>query len=72
MIISIDSLSYDELVALNHQQVESLKYLDSMHTHEEIACEAVGTIEVKGFHHTIQTYRVMLSDVTASFCLKIG
>jgi class 3 adenylate cyclase len=29
---------------------------------EEIPCEEVGTIEVKGFHYPIQTYRVLLSD----------
>jgi class 3 adenylate cyclase len=28
----------------------------------EISCEEVGTIEVKGFHYPIQTYRVILSD----------
>jgi class 3 adenylate cyclase len=29
---------------------------------DEIACEEVGTIEVKGFHYPIQSYRVLLSD----------
>ena len=29
---------------------------------DEIPCEEVGTIEVKGFHYPIQTYRVLLSD----------
>jgi class 3 adenylate cyclase len=29
---------------------------------DEISCEEVGTIEVKGFHYPIQTYRVLLSD----------
>jgi class 3 adenylate cyclase len=29
---------------------------------DEILCEEVGTIEVKGFHFPIQTYRVLLSD----------
>jgi len=29
---------------------------------EEIPCVEVGTIEVKGFHHPIQTYRVFISD----------
>jgi hypothetical protein len=36
MKISIDSLSYDELVELNHKIVERLKFLDSIHTHEEM------------------------------------
>ena len=34
MKINIDSLSYDELVQLNHKIVERLKFLDSMHTHK--------------------------------------
>ena len=29
---------------------------------EEIPCAEVGTIDVKGFHYPIQTYRVLLSD----------
>jgi len=29
---------------------------------DEIPCEEVGTIEVKGFHYPIQTYRVLLND----------
>jgi adenylate cyclase len=29
---------------------------------EEIPCEEVGTIEVKGFHYPIQTYRVLQND----------
>jgi adenylate cyclase len=29
---------------------------------DEIACEEVGTIEVKGFHYPIQTYRVLQHD----------
>ena len=29
---------------------------------DEIPCEEVGTIEVKGFHYPIQTYRVLLGD----------
>jgi class 3 adenylate cyclase len=29
---------------------------------EEIPCEEVGTIEVKGFHYPIQTYRVLQSE----------
>ena len=36
MKIDIDSLSYDELVELNHKIVERLKFLDSMHTHKEM------------------------------------
>ncbi|MBW1888045.1 MAG: hypothetical protein JRI52_06810 [Deltaproteobacteria bacterium] len=36
MKIDIDSLSYDELVELNHKIVERLKFLDSMLTHEEM------------------------------------
>ena len=30
---------------------------------DEIPCEEVGTIEVKGFHYPIQTYRVLQHDV---------
>jgi len=30
---------------------------------EEISCEEVGTIEVKGFHYPIQTYRVLQQSV---------
>jgi class 3 adenylate cyclase len=30
---------------------------------DEIPCEEVGTIEVKGFHYPIQTYRVLQRDV---------
>ena len=36
MDIDIDSMSYDELVALNHKIVERLKFLDSIHTHKEM------------------------------------
>ena len=36
MKISIDSLSFDELVELNHKIVERLKFLDSIHTHKEM------------------------------------
>jgi len=36
MVIDIDSLSYDELVDLNHKIVERLKFLDSMHIHNEM------------------------------------
>ncbi|NIP53013.1 MAG: HAMP domain-containing protein [Phycisphaerae bacterium] len=33
---------------------------------DEIPCEEVGTIEVKGFHYPIQTYRVLQHDVEIS------
>ena len=36
MKFDIDSLSYDELVELNHKIVARLKFLDSMHTHKEM------------------------------------
>jgi hypothetical protein len=36
MAIDIDSMSYDELVQLNHKIVERLRFLDSMQTHEEM------------------------------------
>jgi hypothetical protein len=36
MEIDIDSMSYDELVELNHKIVERLKFLDSMYTHKEM------------------------------------
>ena len=36
MKIDIDSLSYDELVALNHKIVERLKFLDQMYAHKEM------------------------------------
>ena len=36
MKIHIDSLSYDELVELNHKIVERLKFLDQMHAHKEM------------------------------------
>ncbi|MCP4669447.1 MAG: hypothetical protein GY849_24200 [Deltaproteobacteria bacterium] len=36
MKIDIDSMSYDELVALNRKIVERLKFLDSMHMHKEM------------------------------------
>ena len=36
MEIDIDTMSYDELVKLNHKIVERLKFLDSMHTHKEM------------------------------------
>ena len=36
MDIDIDSMRYDELVALNHKIVERLKFLDSIHTHKDM------------------------------------
>ncbi len=36
MKIDIESLSYDELVALNHKIVERLKFLDAMHKGKSI------------------------------------
>ena len=30
---------------------------------DEIPCEEVGTIEVKGFHYPIKTFRVLQGDV---------
>lgn len=36
MKIDIDTLTYDELVQLNHKIVERLRFLDSMHTHKEM------------------------------------
>ena len=42
MKIDIESLSYDELVALNHKIVARLKFLDSMRTHKEMMQFAPG------------------------------
>lgn len=42
MKIDIESLTYDELVALNHKIVERLKFLDAMHTHREMMQFAPG------------------------------
>ena len=36
MKFDIDSMSYDDLVKLNHKIVERLKFLDSMQTHQEM------------------------------------
>jgi len=36
MPINIDDLSEEELVALNHKIVERLKFLESMHSHNEM------------------------------------
>jgi len=38
---------------------------------DEISCEDVGTIGVKGFHHPIQTYRVLLTEEKVSFMDKV-
>ena len=38
---------------------------------DEIPCEEVGTIEVKGFHYPIQTYRVLLSEEKVTSVDKI-
>lgn len=42
MKIDIDSLSYEDLVALNHRIVERLKFLDAVNTHEEMMQFAPG------------------------------
>ena len=36
MLINIDDLSEEELIALNHKIVERLKFLESMHSHNEM------------------------------------
>lgn len=36
MSINIDHLTEEELVELNHRIVERLKFLESMHTHQEM------------------------------------
>ena len=36
MKIDIDSMTFDELIELNHKIVARLKFLDSMHTHKEM------------------------------------
>ena len=36
MAIDIDDLTYEELIKLNHKIVERLKFLDSMHAHNEM------------------------------------
>lgn len=36
MKIDLTSLTYDELMELNHKIVERLKFLDTMHAHEEM------------------------------------
>ncbi len=42
MNIQIDSLSYDELIELNQKIVERLKFLNSMHTHNEMMQFSIG------------------------------
>ncbi len=36
MKIDIDSMTYEELIDLNNKIVERLKFLDSVHTHQEM------------------------------------
>lgn len=36
MNIDIDSLTYDELIELNQKIIARLKFLDTMHAHEEM------------------------------------
>jgi len=36
MPINIDDLTYEQLLKLNHKIVERLKFMDSMHTHNEM------------------------------------
>jgi len=43
MTIDIDSLTPDELVALNHRVVERLKFLDSMKAHQMMMKFNIGT-----------------------------
>ena len=38
---------------------------------EEVTCEEVGTINVKGFHYPIQTYRVLMNDMKAASMNKV-
>ena len=38
---------------------------------EEIPCQDVGTFEVKGFHHPIQTYRVIQDKVKVNDSTEI-
>jgi hypothetical protein len=37
MSINLESLSYEELLELNHKIIERLKFLDSMNTQQEMA-----------------------------------
>jgi len=36
MAIDIDDFTYEELIKLNHKIIERLKFLDSMHAHNEM------------------------------------
>jgi len=36
MAIDIDDLTYEQLINLNHKIVERLKFMDSMHAHNEM------------------------------------
>ena len=36
MPINIDDLTYEQLLKLNHKVVERLKFMDNMHTHNEM------------------------------------
>jgi len=36
MTIDIDDLTYEQLINLNHKIVERLKFMDSMHAHNEM------------------------------------
>lgn len=42
MKIDIDELTYDELVKLNHNVVERLRLLDSLHRHREMMKFTIG------------------------------
>ena len=41
--VDLDELSYDELIALNHEIVERLKLLDSAHALKEMSSLGLGT-----------------------------
>ncbi len=36
MTINIDNLTYEQLLKLNHKIIERLKFMDSMHAHNEM------------------------------------
>ena len=42
MTIDLDEFSYEELMALNHQIVERLKFLDSVHAFQEMTSLGMG------------------------------
>ena len=42
MTIDLDALSYEELVSLNHDIVERLKFLDSVHAFQEMSSLGMG------------------------------